>query len=226
MAFDHYHDREQLIQSVIDSGFLPPHPEALASVINTLWLPFPSERPDTLDGLLLDVLMTFNTLASELVSARELPPRCPSLVIPFLAAGHACAIADALAFLGAHTDQCIPASAMTDARDEMRARWLDAIVGLCNSAGSDLWHLSPNGYVAMTSSQLGFSIEAFREIPRISLDPDDPIIGTCPRPSPEDRQAKDPDLEARSLVWRAAAAICVAACSNSGFRFGLQPSRS
>ncbi|MGA8364538.1 MAG: hypothetical protein WB709_08450 [Solirubrobacteraceae bacterium] len=46
------------------------------------------------------------------------------------------AIADALAFLSAHTDQCGPASTTTDARDEMRTRWLDAIVGLCNSAGA------------------------------------------------------------------------------------------
>jgi hypothetical protein len=226
MAFDHDQDMEQFLQSVIDSGFLPPHPEALASVINTLWLPTTGERPDTLDGLLLDVLMTFNTLASELVSAPELPERTPSLLIPFAATGHTYAIADALAFLSAHTDQCGPASTTTDAKDEMRTRWLDAIVGLCNSAGSGLWHLSPNGYVAMTSSQLGFSIEAFRENPRVSLDPDDPIIGTRPKPSPEDRQAKDPDLAARSLVWRAAAAICVAACSNSDFRFGLQASRS
>lgn len=225
MAFDHDQDMEQLLQSIIDSGFLPPHPEALASVINTLWLPTLGERPDTLDGLLLDVLMTFNTLASELVSAPELPQRASSLVIPFAAAGHTYAIADALAFLSAHTDQCDPASTTTNARDEMRTRWLDAIVGLCNSAGSGLWHLSPNGYVAMTSGQLGFSIEAFRENPRVSLDPDDPIISTHPMTSPEDRQAKDPDLAAKSLVWRAAAAICVAACCNSDFRFGLQASR-
>lgn len=48
MAFDHDQDMEQFLQSVIDSGFLPPHPEALASVINTLWLPTIGERPGTL----------------------------------------------------------------------------------------------------------------------------------------------------------------------------------
>lgn len=108
MAFDHDQDMEQLFQGIIDSGFLPPNPEALASVINTLWLPSPGERPETLDGLLLDVLITFSTLASELVSAPELPQRSPSLVIPFVATRHTYAIADALAFLSGHADQCIP----------------------------------------------------------------------------------------------------------------------
>lgn len=78
----------------------------------------------------------------------------------------------------------------------------------------------------MTSSELSFSIKAFRENPRVSLDPDDPLISTYPMPSPEDPQAKDPDLAARGLVWRAAAAIYIAACSDSDFRFGLQASRS
>ncbi len=222
-------DADPIIESVLDSGFLPPRPEALASVVNVLGIVRSRESADTFDGQLLEMLMTFNRLTSEIVSAPEHPQLAQPILVPFSAAKHVFAVADVLTFLSHNTLGRSQADEMTDARNETRARWVDTIVRLCTGDGPRPWHLSPNGYVTMTAVELVSSIEAFRENPRMTLDPDDPVIVVEPRiPSHKDLQAEamDPDLAARKLVWRAAAAVCLAACLSPEFRFGPQPSRS
>ena len=171
-------------------------------------------------GLLLDVLISFNELASGIVSAAELPEIGPSTLVPLVAARHTVAIADALTFFGGGAGG--PAADL--AEDELRTRWAETIIGLCDSEDSHPWHLSPNGYVGVTSGQLPSLVAALRANPTVALDPDDPAIAVMPLPSLEQRD--DPDLAARRMAWCGASAICIAACLSPDFRLGLQPSRN
>ncbi|MGO8906142.1 MAG: hypothetical protein ACLPUT_10475 [Solirubrobacteraceae bacterium] len=224
MSFDP--DTDDVLKAILDSGFLPPHEEALTSVINAvmLWTRLDEERASTPDGLLLDVLISFNEIISEIVSAAELPAHGPSIALPFSAARHTLAIADALTLL-AHREGTPPPVSL--AEDDLRARWVEAIIGLCQGAGLPApCHLSANGYVCISSGQLNFAVKALRANPRVSLSPGDPILADHPIPSPDDRQETDPDLAARCLAWQGAAAICMAACVCPEFRFGVQPSRN
>ena len=215
-------DREELVGRVRESGFLPPRAEALASAANAvrLLLSHPEERPNTVDGLLLDVLISFNELASEIVSAAELPEIGPRTLVPLVAARHTVTIADALTFFGGGAGG--PAADL--AEDELRTRWAETIIGLCDGEDSHPWHLSPNGYVGVTSGQLPSLVAALRANPTVSLDPDDPAIAVMPLPSLEQRD--DPDLAARRMAWCGASAICIGACLSPDFRLGLQPSRN
>ncbi len=79
-------DRDEPIRGVRDSGFLPPQAEALASTASAvrLWLAYREEEPlSTVDGLLLDVMISFNELASEIVPVVEMselgPSRAPGI---------------------------------------------------------------------------------------------------------------------------------------------------
>ena len=216
-----------MIKAALDSGFLPPREEALTSVINAvmLWTTgSDKERASTPEGLLLDVLMSFNEITSEIVSAAELPASGPSIALPFSAAQHTLAVANALTLVTNREGTPRPVRL---AEDDLRARWVEAIIGLCQGAGLPApCHLSANAYVCIGSGQLNFAVRALRANPRVSLSPGDPILADHPIPSPDDRQEKDPDLAARCLAWQGAATICVAACLCPEFRLGTQPSRN
>jgi hypothetical protein len=225
MTFDSR--REDVLTAIIDSGFLPPPKEALNSVINAvmLWIKHEEERASTPDGRLLDVLLSFNDIVGQVVSAAELPTAPGlSIALPFSVAGHTLAIADALTLL-AHREDTPPPAGL--AEDDLRIRWVKAIIDLCQGPGLPApCHLSVNGYVCISSGQLNFAVEALRANPRVSLTPDDPILAERPMPSPDGRQQQDPDLAARCLAWQGAAAICMAACACPEFRLGIQPSRN
>jgi hypothetical protein len=213
------------------SGFLPPRHEALASVINVLGISRSSESSDTLDGLLLEMLTTFNSLIGEVISAPEHPLLVGQpILVPFSAAKHVFAVADLLAFLGHNASDCGQADETIKARNETRERWVDTIIRLSTGEGPRPWHLSPTGYVTVTAMELVGSIKVFGENPRVTLDPDNPIIIAEPPLRSKDKnpqaRAADPDLAAWGLIWRAASAVCLAACLSPEFRFGPQPSRS
>lgn len=219
MSFDP--GSEGALKAIIGSGFVPPREDALNSVINAvmLWTKHKEKRPGTTDGRLLDVLVSFNVIAVEVVSAPELPTgSAPSIALPFSAAGHTLAIADALALLTHRKDR-------SKRLADLRIRWVEAIIDLCQGPGLPApCPLSVNGYVCISGGQLNFAVEALRANPQISLMPDDPILAEHPIPSPDDRGEPDPDLAARCLAWQGAAAICLAACACPEFRLGIQAS--
>jgi hypothetical protein len=218
-------DREELIRGVLDSGFLPPRADALSSVGNAvrLWLHGRREDARTVDGALLDVLATFNELASAIVPAVELPETDRSLMVPFAAAHHVVAVANALTFLGGGGGAS--SSRAGPLVDEPRTRWAEAIIDLCYREGASPWHTSPNSYVCVTGAELASSVASLRASSTISLDPDDPALAIMDLPSLGEF-ANDPDFAAKRIAWRAAAAICIAACLAPDFRLGIVPSQS
>jgi hypothetical protein len=218
--------REELISRVVDSGFLPPPRRALAAVAEAVRILAArlEERASTLDGLLLEVSLTFNQLVSEIVYVAELPETArPRDGVPLTAALHAVAIVDTLTFLGGASDGCADAAA----EDGLRRRWTETVIGLCYAREPMAWSLSANSYVRITSGQLSFAGMVLQANQRISLEPENRALAV--RPTPSLAKSLDPDapeLAARCMAWCSAAAMCLAACVSRDFDLDRQASRT
>lgn len=209
------------IDAAVEDGFLPPDPEALEAAIRTMRVTaLIAIDEDTVDGLLVGLGTSFHHLVTVLLPRAGDPPMAgrPGVVID--ASMHVCAIAALLTFLNLESRHNAEHAQDTrsESTQELFGRWLEVIIDVSRSQHPPPWHLSPTDYVSSTAGRLGMIVPIVREKPWLSLDPSDPRL--------RDRHLRDlsrdetPEDAAWELVWCAASALCISACTAPDFRLG------
>jgi hypothetical protein len=209
--------RDREISAALDGGFLPPDPDALDAAIRTMrLLALIAVEHDTVDELVIELTLSFQRLVSALLPM----PGYPAMPCVLQAGLHARTIATLLTFLNlkarhpAGQSNGVPIESAQDVFE----RWLDAIVEVCHSKHVPPWHLSPSHYVTCTAATIAGTVPTLREEPWLSLDPGDPRLRVRQlRDLSNDETSADAACE---LVWCAASALCISACTTRDFRLG------
>jgi hypothetical protein len=218
------------VQAAIDGRFAPPDRDALTATVGLLAIAKEIAGAltpnDTIDGLLLKVTTSFHDFAGPIVRnpwGRDAISDMPgSGVTGAVWAGiHVVAVANLLNFITGQRQSSSPGIAENsdghpDAHDD---RWLYAIVDICELTQEPPWYVTTSDYMCFTASVLSTAVKTFQNIPRISLDPDDPSVTHKPYPH---MRKETPEETAVRLAWCAASALCINAAVHPDFRFGSE----
>lgn len=215
---------DRQISAALDSGFLPPDPEALEAAIRALYavtgiVRLPA-REDSVDGLLVQVGMDFHALIADLLAEEVVGPVRSTAGVIF-AGVLVQSVAALLTLLNLRSLSGAPDRTQGDDgsyAQGLQERWLKTIVDVSRSEHEPPWHVTPAAFVTMASSALSEVARTLRDKPQMLLDPQDPCLQIRPEIGPA--RDRTPDDAGRQLVWFAAAALCIVACCHPGFRLG------